>query len=176
MWKKTEPETPQTEFAKPKASVNPLKERATVGSSILVKGDLSGEEDLLIQGRVEGRIDLKNYNLTVGQQGRVKADVYAKIISVEGQVEGNLFGEEKVIIRKSGNVKGNLAAPRVSLEEGASFKGSIDMDSRTVESAARAVRSAPAKPAVEPETPKPASSPQKVPLALGSDPAPTRSQ
>lgn len=175
MWKKSEPEQPQPEYT-PKASVNPLKERATIGSSILVKGDLSGEEDLLVQGRVEGRIDLKQYNLTVGEKGRVKADIYAKIISVEGHVEGNLFGEEKIIIRKSGQVKGNLVAPRVSLEEGSNFKGSIDMDA----SASRGDSQRPtiSKGAADKSGPvvQRTDSGQKVGLGLSNDPVPSRGQ
>ncbi len=127
MWKKNDPRQPSDDYTTPSATPRVLNERATIGSSILVKGDLSGEEHLLIQGRVEGQISLDGNDLTVGSRGRVKADVHAKVISVEGEVRGNLFGEEKIVIRKTGNVKGNLVAPRVSLEDGAAFKGSIDM-------------------------------------------------
>ncbi len=84
----------------------------------------------MIQGRVEGRIELKKNNVTVGKQGSVQADIYGKIISVEGEVEGDLFGEEKIIVRKSGIVRGNMTAPRVNLEDGARFKGAIDMESK----------------------------------------------
>lgn len=129
MWKREEEKTPpQPNYNPPAPNVNDLKERATIGASIFVKGDLTGEEDLVVQGRVEGTIKLAQNNVTVGGTGRVKADVRARIISVEGEVEGNLYGQEKIIIRKSGRVKGNLVAPRVSLEEGSTFKGSIDME------------------------------------------------
>lgn len=129
MWKKTDTDqTPQTEYT-PRATVNQLKERAIIGPSIVIKGDLTGQEDLIVQGRVEGKIELRDHNVTIGQEGRVQADVYAKVISVEGQVQGNLYGDEKIVVRKAGQVKGNLVAPRVSLEDGANFKGSIDMDS-----------------------------------------------
>ncbi len=107
-----------------------LKERAIIGPSISIKGTLSGEEDLVIQGQVEGKIDLKNNNITVGQKGRTKSDIYGKVISIEGEVEGNLFGEEKIVLRQSGVVRGNLTSPRVNIEDGAKFKGSIDMDAR----------------------------------------------
>ena len=127
MWKKNAPRQPSDDYMTPSAAPKVLDERATIGSSILVKGDLSGEEHLLIQGRVEGQITLDGNDLTVGSRGRVKADVHAKTINIEGEVRGNLFGEEKIVIRKTGNVKGNLVAPRVSLEDGATFKGSIDM-------------------------------------------------
>jgi cytoskeletal protein CcmA (bactofilin family) len=98
-----------------------------IGSTITVKGDLSGEEDLLIEGRVEGKIDFRRHSITIGKNGRIKADVYGKAITVEGEVEGNLFGEEQLILRQSSTVRGNITAPRVSLEDGANFKGSIDM-------------------------------------------------
>jgi cytoskeletal protein CcmA (bactofilin family) len=101
---------------------------AVVGPSIHIKGDLSGEEDLLVQGQVEGKIDLRKNNVTVGKQGRIKADIHGRLIDVEGQVEGNLFGGEQVVIRSAGSVRGNITAPRVSLEDGANFKGAIDME------------------------------------------------
>ncbi len=99
-----------------------------IGPSITIRGDLSGQEDLQVEGRVEGKINLKQNLVTVGAQGRVKADIYGRLIEVEGEVEGNLFGEEQVIVRQSGSVRGNITAPRVSLEDGANFKGTIDMD------------------------------------------------
>ena len=107
--------------------MEPLKEQAVIGPSISIKGELSGEEDLMIQGRVEGKIDLKKNNVTVGRNGHIKGDIYGKIISIEGEVQGNLFGEEKIVIRESGVVRGNMRTPRFSLEDGAKFKGSIDM-------------------------------------------------
>lgn len=103
-------------------------EAASIGASITVKGDISGEEDLLVQGRVEGTIDLKTNHVTVGTHGRVKADIHGRVIDIQGEVEGNLFGDEQVVVRKSGAVRGNITAPRVSLEDGANFKGTIDME------------------------------------------------
>lgn len=129
MWKKTETPLPEPEPVEPpRTPTQQLKERALIGPSISIKGDLSGEEDLTIQGKIEGTIQLKKNNVTVGPSGSVKADIYGKVISIEGEVQGNLFGEEKIVVRKSGNVRGNVSAPRVTLEEGAKFKGSIDMD------------------------------------------------
>ena len=127
MWKKTkdenlEPESPPLG----KSPMEPLKEQAVIGPSISIKGELSGEEDLMIQGRVEGKIDLKKNNVTVGRNGHIKGDIYGKVISIEGEVQGNLFGEEKIVIRESGVVHGNMRTPRFSLEDGAQFKGSID--------------------------------------------------
>ena len=134
MWKKPEEENAELPTQRFKKSpIEQLKEKAVVGPSIKIKGELTGEEDLMIQGRVEGRIELKKNNVTVGKNGNVQADIYGKIISVEGEVEGNLFGEEKIIVRESGTVRGNMTAPRVSLEDGAKFKGAIDMESRDAE-------------------------------------------
>ena len=99
-----------------------------IGPSIVIKGTVSGDEDLVIQGRVEGNIDLQAHVVSVGQSGKVAADINAKVINIDGEVAGDITGNEKVVISKSGNVKGNIVAPRVTLEDGAIFKGSIDMD------------------------------------------------
>ena len=99
-----------------------------IGPSIVIKGTVSGDEDLQIQGKVEGTIDLKAHVVTIGQSGRVAADINAKIVNIDGEVAGDITGNEKVVISKSGNVRGNIVAPRVTLEDGAIFKGSIDMD------------------------------------------------
>ena len=103
---------------------------ATLGPSITINGKLSGDEDLLIEGHVEGEISLKQNSVTVGRSGVVKADVYSKNICIEGEVHGNLFGDDQVVIRQSGKVFGNLTAPRVTLEDGAKFRGTIDMEPR----------------------------------------------
>jgi cytoskeletal protein CcmA (bactofilin family) len=103
-------------------------ERATVGPSIFIKGDLSGEEDLVIEGRVEGKVDLKQNNVTIGKNGRVKADIFGRVVTVEGEVDGNVFAREQAILRQSGAIRGNITAPRVVLEDGSRFKGSIDME------------------------------------------------
>ena len=131
MWKKT-PETNEP-VSNPVSNPSPVHrqpvgEQAVIGSSLVVKGDVHGEEDLVIQGQIEGKVVLKKNSITVGSNGRVKADLYGKQIIIEGSVQGNLFGEDKIIVKKSGNVRGNLLAPRINLEEGAKFKGSIDME------------------------------------------------
>ena len=113
----------------------PRREVAIIGASISIHGDMSGQEDLLIQGRVEGKVDLKQNNITVGKSGHVKADMYGRVISIEGEVEGNLYGGEQILVRQSGSVRGNIIAPRVSLEDGSKFKGSIDMEPKVVEKA-----------------------------------------
>ncbi len=99
-----------------------------IGPSIEIKGSVSGDEDLVIQGKVEGTIDLGAHEVTVGESGRVNADITARTVRIDGEVSGDVRGTEKVVISKTGNVKGNIIAPRMTLEDGAIFKGSIDMD------------------------------------------------
>lgn len=118
------------------------RDAAVIGPSIQLDGDLRGQEDLLIEGEVSGTVQLRDNSLTVGAQGKVKADVYAKEIHVEGTVEGDLFGAERVVIRKSAQVRGNITSPRVAIEEGARFKGAIEMDSAAVEAALGKTRNA----------------------------------
>lgn len=101
---------------------------AVIGKTIKIKGTISGEENLIIEGQVDGSVDLPKNDLTIGESGKVTADLDAKVVKVDGQVTGDISGAEKVIISKSGTVKGNIVAPRVTLEDGAKFKGSIDMD------------------------------------------------
>lgn len=112
-----------TELARAKSSPT-----AIIGPKISFKGELSGEEDLLIQGRVEGSIDLKGNHLTIGSQGVIKANVAARTITVEGTVEGDIVATEHIAIKSASHVRGNLKAERVTLEDGAKFRGSIDMD------------------------------------------------
>ncbi len=119
---------------------------AVIGASIHIDGDVRGEEDLLIEGEVNGTVQLKNNSLTIGPQGKVRADVYAHSVYVDGYLEGDLYGSERVHIRKSAQVRGNVTSPRVSLEDGAKFKGSIEMDPQAVQ-ASTASRGA-QKPAV----------------------------
>lgn len=138
MWKRTDsedvqpdpPATVSSEFAQPVARA---RELATIGPSISIRGELLGEEDLIVQGRVEGIIDLRQNNVTIGKDGRIKADVKARVIKVDGHVEGNLRAEEQVIIRRSGNVMGDIATPRVTLEDGCRFRGAIDMEVKSQE-------------------------------------------
>ncbi|MEZ5571314.1 MAG: polymer-forming cytoskeletal protein [Halioglobus sp.] len=99
-----------------------------IGPSIVIKGEVTGEEDLIIQGKVEGKINLNGNQVSIGENGEVSADIQAKVIIIDGKVTGDITGNEKVVIAKSGNVHGNIVAPRVTLEDGAIFKGSIDMD------------------------------------------------
>jgi cytoskeletal protein CcmA (bactofilin family) len=101
---------------------------ATIGPSITIKGNVSGDEDLLIQGRIDGKVNLAKHNVTIGSDGRVKADVHGRTVVVEGEVEGDLRGQEQIILRQTARVEGSIAAPRVTLEDGAVFRGAIEMD------------------------------------------------
>ena len=104
-------------------------ERTTVniGKSVVIKGELSGSEDLTIEGQVDGKIELRQNVLTIGPNGRIKAQVFAKSVIILGEVTGNVTATEKVDIRDNGSVDGDIAAPRVAIAEGAHFRGSIDM-------------------------------------------------
>ncbi|MEX1198308.1 MAG: polymer-forming cytoskeletal protein [Pseudohongiellaceae bacterium] len=102
--------------------------KAAIGATIRIKGDVSGDENLLIEGKVEGTVSLASHELVIGKSGKVHADITAKLIRIDGEVQGDITGKEKVIISATGNVRGNIVTPRMSLEDGAKFKGSIDMD------------------------------------------------
>ena len=96
-------------------------------SSVVIKGELDGSEDLTIEGHVEGKIELRDHTLTIGPNGRIKAQVFAKAVIVLGELVGNINASEKVDIRDNGSVDGDIVAPRVAIAEGAHFRGSIDM-------------------------------------------------
>lgn len=98
-----------------------------IGSTVKILGEIISAENLVIEGEVEGSITLKDSELTVGPSGRVHASINAKNIKIDGMVDGDIVAKEKVIVSKSGNVRGNILAPRVILEDGGRFKGSIDM-------------------------------------------------
>jgi len=98
-----------------------------IGKSVVIKGELTGSEDLTIEGHVEGKIELRQNVLTIGPNGRIKAQVFAKSVIILGEVTGNVIASEKVDLRDNGSVDGDIAAPRVAIAEGAHFRGSIDM-------------------------------------------------
>ena len=136
MWKKDEmgPSTPsgsaQDERSSTRESArrsSPPAERATIGPSITIRGEVTGDEDLLIQGNVDGSVDLALQAVTVGREGRVKANITGRVVIVEGSVEGDLKAQEQVILRSSAHVQGDITAARVVLEDGASFRGLVDM-------------------------------------------------
>lgn len=117
-------------------------ERATIGRSITIRGDVTGNEDLLIQGRVDGSIDLKQHAVTIGSEGEVKASIAGRVVIVEGSVEGNISSAEQVVLRSSARVQGDITAPRLVLEDGARFRGGVDMGETPAASSSGASSSA----------------------------------
>jgi cytoskeletal protein CcmA (bactofilin family) len=103
------------------------KDIVNIGKSVVIKGELNGSEDLTIEGHVEGTIQLREHVLTIGPNGRIKAQVFAKSVIVLGEVTGNVTASDKVDIRDNGSVDGDIVSPRVAIAEGAHFRGSVDM-------------------------------------------------
>ena len=120
--------SPPEAFLRP---VEPTRNRgatmANIGKSISIKGDLSGDEDIQVDGTVEGRVDLPNNQFTVGPDGRVRAEVHAKLVVVIGQVDGNIVATERIEIQATGVVHGDVKGPRLIVHEGAVINGSIEM-------------------------------------------------
>ena len=112
---------------RPEASQNMEKDIVNIGKSVVIKGELNGSEDLTIEGHVEGTIQLREHVLTIGPNGRIKAQVFAKSVIVLGEVTGNVTASDKVDIRDNGSVDGDIISPRVAIAEGAHFRGSVDM-------------------------------------------------
>lgn len=142
MFNKRENQEPEAAERRPGAATPPASERpretassaggrsqpAVIGPSIAIDGELKGEEDLIVEGRIKGTVSLRQNTLTVGQQGQLDAEIYANTILVDGAVKGDLYAAERISIRKSARIDGNILAPRISLEDGARFRGTIDMD------------------------------------------------
>ena len=103
------------------------REVVNIGKSVIIKGELSGSEDLTIEGKVDGEIELRDHVLTIGPNGKIKAQVFAKSVIVMGHVTGNITATDKINIRENGTVEGDINAPTVAISEGAQFRGSIDM-------------------------------------------------
>ena len=117
----------ETMSYEPESSSRVTTHKASVlGPTLVFKGELHAEEDLVIEGRIEGSIQHQEKNLTIGPQGVIKADINAKVITVEGTVEGDLVGDVAVVLRSTARVKGNLSAPRIVIEDGAQLNGRVD--------------------------------------------------
>lgn len=110
------------------------KQTSILGPTLKFKGELTANEDLVIQGQIEGSINHTS-NLTIGEEGKLKADVVAEHISVEGHVDGDLEGRNAVVVKNNANVTGNIFSPVVTLHEGATFNGRIDMSGDAKEKA-----------------------------------------
>jgi cytoskeletal protein CcmA (bactofilin family) len=148
MWKRDEavkpasgqvtPTGPAVQTSQPSSSASQPEPRqqtgrdvVNIGKSVVIKGELNGSEDLTIEGQVEGKIELKDHVLTIGPNGKIKAQVFAKALIVLGEVNGNVTATDKVEIRDGGSVDGDIIAPRVAIADGAHFRGSVDMQRRT---------------------------------------------
>src|SRR4051795_3058473 len=112
---------------RPEASQRLERDIVNIGKSVVIKGELNGSEDLTIEGQVEGTIQLRDHILTIGANGKIKAQIFAKAVIVLGEVTGNVTASEKVDIRDNGSVDGDIISPRVAIAEGAHFRGSVDM-------------------------------------------------
>ena len=102
-------------------------EFAHIGKSVVIKGELSGSEDLYVDGNVEGKIELRSYSLTIGPNGNVKADISAKAVVIQGKLDGNVSASERVDLRKSAVMTGDVTTQRIAIEEGAFLKGKGDV-------------------------------------------------
>jgi cytoskeletal protein CcmA (bactofilin family) len=137
------------------------RDKVNIGKSVVIKGELSGSEDLTIEGHVEGRIELRENVLTIGPNGKIRAEVFAKAVVVLGEVVGNVTASEKVDIRDNGSVDGDITSPRVAIAEGAHFRGSVDMQRAGAKPAA-AGQAAKAGTAASAPPAQPAATGQKV--------------
>ena len=136
--------TPAPTYEPPARAAAPTGDQATLGKGLVIKGEISGSESLFIDGKVEGTINLPGNRLTVGRNGQVNASINAREIVVLGKVRGNVAATDRVDIRAEGSLTGDVAAARISIEDGAFFKGGIDI--RKPEGKAAAVAAAePAK-------------------------------
>ena len=126
------------------------RDRVNIGKSVVIKGELSGSEDLTIEGHVEGRIELRENVLTIGPNGKIRAEVFAKAVIVLGEMTGNVTASEKVDIRDNGSVDGDIISPRVAIAEGAHFRGSVDMQRAGAAKPAGAAATRPAQSAPPP--------------------------
>ncbi len=118
---------PAAAAARPASADRGARASAQVGKSIKFKGEISGSEDLVIDGEVEGTIELRDNSLIVGPNGNVRAQIKARAITVQGRLEGNVHAGERIEIRKTGSLEGDLVTPRIVIEDGAVFRGSIDI-------------------------------------------------
>ncbi len=109
------------------AAQAPVSKAAVIGSGIEITGEVTASADLVVNGVVNGPVVQSSHNIEIGESGQVNARIRAKLVKISGEVNGDVSGIEKVLISRTGRVRGNIVAPRVQLEDGAIFKGSIDM-------------------------------------------------
>lgn len=138
------PSTPAPAFEAPGRSAPPVADQATIGKGLYIKGEISGSESLYIDGKVEGSINLPGNRVTVGRNGQVAASITAREIVVLGKIRGNVVASDRVDIRAEGALTGDVAAARISIEDGAFFKGGIDI--RKPEGKSSAIQAVPEAP------------------------------
>jgi cytoskeletal protein CcmA (bactofilin family) len=110
-----------------RSEITRSSEIANIGKSVVVKGELSGSEDLVVDGEVEGSIALRGQSLTIGPNGRVRANIEARNVILHGRVDGDIHASDRVELRKSASLSGDITTARISIEDGAFFKGTIDI-------------------------------------------------
>jgi cytoskeletal protein CcmA (bactofilin family) len=130
----------------PKPPDDTAGEQAHLGKSVVIKGEVTGSEDLYLDGQVDGAIDLKGNRLTIGPNGRVKANISARTAVIHGKLEGNIHASDRVDLKQSAIVNGDIVTQRISIDDGAFFKGGVDI-SRSAPSQSSAEVKAEAKPA-----------------------------
>jgi cytoskeletal protein CcmA (bactofilin family) len=135
---------------RPEPKQNVERDIVNIGKSVVIKGELNGSEDLTIEGQVEGTIQLRDHVLTIGPNGKIKAQVFAKAVIILGEVTGNVTASEKVDIRDNGSVDGDIISPRVAIAEGAHFRGTVDMQRKGLTPGAGQPAAKPAAPEVKP--------------------------
>lgn len=145
MWNKNEvagakPESASKTESSRSSAPELRKETALIGSSVFIKGQLSGSEDLYIDGQIEGSVDLNGHNLVVGPNANIRAQLQAKGVVIQGKVSGNVRGAERVELKRSAVVVGDIYTQRFAVEEGAYFKGSVDVNRETAPVSKEAAR------------------------------------
>ena len=136
--KKEDEEMPAAKIEPPAPTASDVRKRkvSVIGPTLKFKGELSANEDLIIEGEIEGTIAHQDKNLTVGREGQVKADINAHTVEIFGSVEGDIRGDDVVKLAKTADVKGNIFCSRIVMEDGAKFSGNIDMSIRKKDSGA----------------------------------------
>ncbi len=143
-------ESPVTDtISRPSSSAEPFKVSTVLGRSVVLHGEITANEDLLIEGQCDGTINVQEHCLTVGPEGRVKAQIHARQVVIHGSIEGNISAREKIEIRKTGSVLGDLTAPGIAIDDGAYVKGSIEILREEPAKAPRVVSAVGGRPADE---------------------------
>ncbi len=104
-----------------------------IGKAIFIKGEITGAQDLVIEGKFEGKIEFKEHQVTIGEHGNISGEIHARHVTIYGEVFGNTYAQEKLEIKSSGTLKGDIVAPRLIIEDGAYFKGTVEMEQKRLQ-------------------------------------------